>query len=255
MLNKTHSLTLSFISLLFFVTAGEVLANSSAELKQAKSNILSLIRQNNFAEAQSQTQKLTADFAGHPDLPDTLYWIAERYKWSNRFEDAKRVYQQIVQKHPGSSYAGKAKLGFSRADVLSLIISQNYNQAKVALDKLIADFAGNPELPETVYWVAERYKWENRFEEANRIYQQVIQKYPDSPWAGKAKFGISSAEAMSIVVSQDYDQAKEALDKLIADFAGNPDLPRAILIIGEQYYNKAFRCENEGLDVEAKEHF
>jgi len=49
--------------------------------------------------------------------------------------------------------------------------------------------------------------------------------------------------------------AQAAIDSLIADFNDHPALPEAVFIIGEQYYNEAFRCENEGLETEARDYF
>jgi tetratricopeptide (TPR) repeat protein len=127
-------------------------------------------------------------------LPGTLYWIAEEYKWSERFEDAKGIYQKIIRSYPDSSFADKSRLGIARAEVTSLVFSQNYDRAREAIDKMIADFNDHPDLPGTLYWIADAYRWSDRYEEADNIYRLAIQKIPpDSPFAGKAKLGISNS--------------------------------------------------------------
>jgi len=218
------------------LTANYVFAGASAELEQAKSNIVFLIEQANYAEAQVQTQKLIASYPEHPDLPETLLWIAEAYFWSGKHDQAKEMHQQIIQSFPGSSTARKAQLAYSRTEVLSLIGSNKLEQAEGALDKLVSDFSGHPDLPETLYWIAEGYKWSGAHDQAKRVHQQVIQNYPDSSWAGKAKLGISMTNALSLIVSRDYSQAEEAVNKLVSDFSGHQDLPETLYRIADGYF-------------------
>ncbi len=210
-------------------------ALNNTDLEQEKSNIISLIQQANYAEAQVQTQELIASFPGHPDLPETLYLIAEQYHWSGKLDQTKDLHQQIIQSFSGSPYADKAQLAYSRTEVLSLIASNKFEQAQEALDKLVADFSGNPDLPEALFWIAERYKWSGRHERAKSIHQQVIQNHPDSSWAGKAKLGISMTDVLSLIESGKYSQSEEALDKLVADFSGHPDLPEVLYRIADGY--------------------
>jgi TolA-binding protein len=180
--------------------------------------------------------------------------VAERYKWSGTPEESKRVCLQIVQKYPDSPWADKAKLGISRGDFVSIVTSQDYAQVQKAIDKLVADFKEHPDLPETLYWIAEKYKWSFNFTQAKQVYQLLIQKYPNCSWVALAKSGISSSDVTSAVISQNYDRPEETVDKLVSDFAGNPDLPRAILIVGEQCYRQGLAKKKEGLVDEANKH-
>jgi TolA-binding protein len=313
MSNKIHSTVLVFISLQFFVTEAEVFADASAKLEQAKSSIISLIKEGNYAQAKAKTQKLVADFSadaalpealssvamqfelsdkyddaksvyqqmrkirpdsiwlskaklgvartevlslimakdsrakgvfdklladfsGHPDLPETLYYVARRYEWADKYEDAKAVYyRQLTQGHYDSPYTAKAKLGAARADILFLILSGNYDQAKKVFDKAVVDFSGHPNWPDTLYWIAERYKWAGRYEDAKDFYQKIIQGYPNSPYADRAKLGIPRADVQFLIRSYDFINAKKALDKMVADFDGHPDLPETLYWCAEKY--------------------
>ena len=135
MFPKIHSVAIVLIGSLFFMAA-----DASAELEQAQSNIISLVKEGNYAQAQVQTQGLIADFSGNPALPETLYLIAEEYYWARRLEEANNLYQQIIKDHPDSSFASKAKLGIARAEATSLILSKNYDRDKDVLDELVTDF-------------------------------------------------------------------------------------------------------------------
>jgi TolA-binding protein len=336
MSNKIHPIALVFVGLLFSVAAAEVSADASAELEQAKSNIISLVNGGNYAQAQTQTQKLLADFPKNPALPQALYEIAERFRWSDksdkyecakglyqqiiqnypdspfvskanlgiakvkvlslivaqdfnkaeealdemianfsnnpdlpeelywigrgfgyweRYEDEKNTAQQILQNYPDSPFVDKARLAFARANVQSLIMSQDYDQAKEALDKLIADFSNHPDLPEELYWLANRYKYSDKYEQAQSLYQQIIKNYPDNRYASKAKLGVPTMNAMSLIMTQDYNQTDKALDKMLTDFKDHPDLPKTLLFMGERCYKQGLSEEKEGLADKAKDHF
>lgn len=212
---------------------------AKAQLGFSRANVLSLILSKKFDQAEAAFDKLTADFAKHPGLPDAFYWIAERYRWSNKpdkYEDAKNIYQRILQDYPGSSCASRAALGFSNVEVLSLIVSQNYNEAKEALDKLVIAFSEHPDLPGKLYWIGREYGWSERYEEEKAVYQRIIQNQPDSSYASKAKLGFARAQIQSLIVSRNYDEAKEAFDKLVSDFNDRPDLPETLYRIAERYW-------------------
>ena len=64
-----------------------------------------------------------------------------------------------------------------------------------------------------------------------------------------------AALARSKIALGDDPNAQAAIDKLITDFAGHPDLPEAIFSVGEEYCNKAYEYKNQGLLAEAEEYF
>ena len=53
----------------------------------------------------------------------------------------------------------------------------------------------------------------------------------------------------------DHQQVLADVDMLIGDYSDNPRLPLSVFVIGEEYYNKAFRYEKEGLEAEARDSF
>ncbi|MGD0551035.1 MAG: tetratricopeptide repeat protein [Sedimentisphaerales bacterium] len=206
-----------------------------AKLWLSKITVLSLISAQQFSQAEDAIGKFVADFTENPDLPEALFWISEGFQRIDKFEEAKQNFQRVVDNYPASPWAGKAKFWLSRVTVFSLIVSQDYGGAKSALDKFMADYAGDTDYPETLYWIAERYERLGRFDEANSVYTQLSQKFPSNPWTDKAKLGVSRANVMALIVSEKYDQAKDALNKLITDFSSNPRLPGTLYWIAERY--------------------
>ncbi len=130
---------------------------------------------------------------------------------SSEADRVKSLYQQITQKSPNGSSKTKAGLQYSRAEVQFLIISQKYDEAKAALDKLIADFSDHPDLPDTLYGIAQKYEWSDRYEESKSIYQQIVQNCPDSSLAWHAQFLVGRIQqdlAKAGVISQADADAK-----------------------------------------------
>ena len=90
-----------------------------------------------------------------------------------------------------------------------------------------------------------------KYDRAAELYQYVIDKWPKTEHEMLAKTGIAKLN-----ISLGNDAAVEAtIDSLIADFNDHPRLPWAVLFIGEEYYNEAWRNKNKGLVAESEENF
>ena len=228
---------------------------AAADVFADKAQIESLIESGKLADAQQKIEKLKADYAQDSQLPCALFWIGRKFEWSNRYDQAKDIYQQIIQNHPDDSYAPRARIGLPRIEVLTLVASKRFDQAQAALDKLLADFAGNPDLPGSLYWIAERYRWAEKDEKAKHLYQQIIQNYPDNAYALKARLALARQEVLSLIGSWNYGPAQKVLDKLVADFAGNPDLPEALYWIAREYgFTGAYQEAKNVFEQIAKEY-
>ena len=228
---------------------------SKFAIESQKHIAISNILLGKMGAAQLAIDKLIANFSRQSDLPKALYAIARRYRWSRKYEEAENIYQQITQQYPDNSLDSKAQLNALRTNTLSLIESGEDKQAKVVVDKLVADFSGHRALPEALYDVARKYEDTGKYEKAKSIYQRIIQQYPDSSYVNKAQLDVPKINVLSLIESGSDTEVQAAIDSLIADFNDHPDLPESLFEIGEQYYNKAFEKKNEGLDAEAKDHF
>ncbi len=225
-----------------------------AQLYLSKRNILSLIDSKDYTEAQAVLDNLVADFGDRPDMPEALHTIAGRYELPGKYEEAKSLYEQIVELYPDSPYAAKARFDGPEINVFFLIASKKYAEAQEAIDKLTADFPKYPGLPGSLYWFAKRLDSAGQYEQAGNIYQQVAWQYPDDAHAAKALIAVSKVDALSLIQSGDDAAAEKVLDNLIADFNDNPDLPEAVFAIGEKYYYKAFEDPRRCIIVKSQQH-
>ena len=227
----------------------------NAQIYISKRAILSLIQSKEFTTAQAEYENLIADFNDHPDLAEALYVIAQAYSPPRKFKEAESVYRQLIQLFLDSPYAVEALFRAPKIHIFYLIQSENYTDANVAIDKFSSDFDKNPALPGVIYWFAKEFEASKAYEEAQSMYQQVAWQYPDSVHASKSWIGVYKMDAISLIETGDDRGAKKIIDDLIADFTDHPDLPEAILVVGEQYFKKARQYEKQGREAEAKANF
>ena len=218
--------------------------------------ILSSIELGNIAAARADVDKLTADFSGNPRLPEALYHIARRYSWAaDKHEEAKSIYQNIITNYPGTGHASESQMDIVWVDVITSMESGNDTAAQAAIDRLTADFSGNPRLPESLYHIAKAYGWYGKYKEAKGIYQQIIQQYPDSSHVWQAQLDASVMDFWGFIRSGNDSRVQAAIAQLTSDFSGNPDLPDALSRTAEQYYIKGSQLEKEGLTGKSRDYF
>lgn len=218
------------------------------DLAVPRTHIMGLIASGKYEEAQTAVNKLMANsgFHKHMDFPETLYSIGKRYEWSHKYEEAMVYYMKLMQQYPDSPAAGKVPLNARRTAISFLIESGNEVQTEAEINKLTADFSGQPALPGILYDVAEKYEWSFKFGKARSLYQRVIQQYPDSPQVDNARLGVAKTDILLLISSGEDAAALTAINKLIVDFSEHPGLAIGVSWIGEQYQIKAARLETEG---------
>ena len=90
------------------------------------SGMLDDVRIYDYALSQAEIVSVTG--AGTLRLPllssSALFDMAGRYEKSRKYEEARGIYQQIVQQYPDSSEAGKAELDVPKMNLLSLFDTQ-----------------------------------------------------------------------------------------------------------------------------------
>jgi len=146
----------------------------------SKTTVMSLIQSGSFAAATVKLDELVEGFSGDSRLPAALYKIAVTYEQSEKYEQARTIYQQIIQNYPDNPIVLEAQLGVSTIQVVLSIESGDYTVVEAEFDKLVKDFAEHPGLPSSFYEIAGKYEWSGQYERAKSLYQQIIQQYPDS---------------------------------------------------------------------------
>ena len=191
--------------------------------------------------------KLRTQFSEHPLIGEALYTVAEKFSRAKKHDKSAELHQYNVAQHPEDMYAMRSQAKI----IASHIRNFNESDADAAIEKLISVFSGQSTLPQEVYQVANIYKDAGQSSRALQLYQRVAQTWPDDDSAILSQKGIAM-----INISLDHHAAVDAvIGSMFVDFNDQPLLPKAILEIGERYYNMAFQNENQGLAAESKENF
>jgi len=221
--------------LVFLLTAFIFISICFGNILSEQQQVESLIEAGKLTQAQTQIENLKAAYPYNQKLPEALYWIARRFGYIEYYEEEKNLYRQIIQNYPNSFFAPKARLGYSRAEVLSLIISGKYDKAEAAIDRLVSDFIDHPDLMDTYYWIAERYRWAHKWSDAQYYYQQIIDNCTDQKQIDRARLGHAKVEVLALIVAKNFGPAETTLNELITNHSTNPDLPETLYRIARGY--------------------
>ncbi len=207
----------------------------ASQIGVARSNI----EVGNDAGADAAMQKLITQFSDHQDVVSAVYQLAHHCRKLGRHDKTSKYYQVIVDRWPGHEHAIWSQVGVVRAN----IGLGNNADANAAIEKLLTDFSGDPDIVWAIFNISYQYHQYGRY---------IVENRPGTKYAMWAQAGV----AMSKVEPGNDTAADAAIAKLLADFSGHPDLPLVISWgFAEQYYTKALQLENQGLGKQAREHF
>jgi len=179
------------------------------------------------AQAESAYQELVANFSENEGLARAVYNIADCYRSFRRYERSNQLYQYVAENWPEGEYAiwpqmSLALLNISRGNMVA---------AEAAIEKLLTDFSGNNDIGMAVYNIASCYREVGKNEEANRLYQYVVENRPDDEYAVWSQMVV----AMSNISLGKDEAAQAAIDKLLADFNDREYIAQAVYNVAQQY--------------------
>jgi TolA-binding protein len=219
-------------------------AAKSARLELLKYKIESLVAAGEDAAVQSEITKAKTEFAGRPELPEFLSSIANEYETLKKQDQAKGLYEQIVQQYPDSPAAKKARMEIVRYEVLSLAAAGKDAEVQSEITRAEIEFASRREWPAFLYSIANQYKKLKKHDQATSLYEQIARQYPNKLVAQSAEMQLFRYKIQSLVAAGD-DAAVQS-EITTAKNAPNGPAGDLILIIGEEYYNKAFTDDTHG---------
>ena len=105
--------------------------------------------------ALAAVDELIADFADHPELLGEVCALADDCRLLKRYEDAKQLWQRVVDTCPDSSdvIVMKSRAGIIKADIN---LGDDCN-ILADVNELIADYKGQPGLCRAVFNIGEEY--------------------------------------------------------------------------------------------------
>jgi tetratricopeptide (TPR) repeat protein len=194
---------------------------------------------NDEPNAAAGTDRLFGEFAGRAGAAKAVDNIADCYRESARYDKARELYKRAVATWPTSRYAMESQKGY----VLCSIALADDPNAEAGTSEMLSRFANNPDLATGLYDIAAAYEKAGHYDKAKNAYSQVVEKFPQSPAAAKAKLDVHKVHILGLIRSQKDEQAETATNKLIDDFKDDPQTAEMVFRIGAEYYELGMRYD------------
>lgn len=198
------------------------------------------------AESNDEVNKLISDYSDNQDLASTLIYTASDYAWNKRYEEAERLYREVIDREPNDIWGLRARLGISRLKVLNLIAEKSFSEAKKELDSMVSEFSGDTELAVALFHIGQEFGWQRRYCETRDAFDRVIKDFPGSEIIPKARLWRARANVCVIIrqtlpvndsnaIQTTDEDVLAAVDAFLEDFETNPGLPEAMHWISQEY--------------------
>ncbi len=202
-------------------------------------------------DIETRISALTAGFAADERLAQALCEVGDAWRKAGDFDRCVQTYNQVIELFPDDVFAL-----WSQKNLVTLAIEQKKaDQADAAFQRLIDNHRSRPELARAVNDIADAARAAGDPVRARVACQFVIDQFPmtnDSLWARQKLIVLDIDESEKTNTTPDVPaEILAAVDQLIADYPGFDDLPLAVLVTGEYYYNAALALEKEGRRNEA----
>ena len=121
-----------------------------------------------------------------PEAEDSLFFWGESLLQSGRFEDARQRFDDYLRQWPKGRRVRAAQFRVAEA----MMLGRNYEKAKYRINRFIALYPSDPLLEYANAYLAEIAIAENDLTEAERLFTDVIQKYPKGRLAAESRLGL-----------------------------------------------------------------
>jgi len=202
-------------------------------------------------EANAELVILKENYAADPNIAEAVFNVADAYYWFKRYDEAGSLYRYVSQSYPDNDFAMWAQMGLA---ILN-IADGNEIAAQDAIDTLVSDFGENEKLPEALFYIAGRYAWDKKYQEAKNIYEYIIQNLSQSSIISEAEFGLLSSSIITFIESKDDPNAFASIESLITEYNDNPDTPGVVFEAGEQYFTQSLKNSSEDFEEQARNDF
>jgi len=197
------------------------------------------------AAVQAAVDKLLAEFSGNAQIARGVHEVALKLRVLKKYKKAIELYQYVVDNWPAADYAAWSQMDLAK----SYVAIGDANAAEAAVNKLLVNFSNNPSIAQIVYDIAGCYRQAKKHPKAISLYNHIIDNWPQQKYAMWSLRDL----AMSNFDLGDDPNAQAAVDKLIADYSDNVDIPSNVYEIAKYYrkhakYKKAINLYQRVVD-------
>ena len=194
----------------------------------SQANLVScLVCLKNDAVANAAFVKLQSEYGSRPNFRQVVCTIGDNLRWRNINPQAAR--QMYTLAASGDLYPDMilARMGLA----ISCIRLKDFDAAGPVIESIAADFGGDARIGRAICHIADAYRDVRSHGDARRLYQYVIDHYPNDEYAMWSQAGI----AVSAIDSKDEQIAQAAIENLRANHASRPDFAAAVCVVADNY--------------------
>jgi len=213
-------------------------------------NAMTNIANDNDVDAEAAIEKLCTEFSENQYLPVALHETAKLYRLVGKKDKSLQLHQYVIDKWPQHEY-----VMWSLRDVAFLNIELgNLEAAQAATDKALTGFANNVYIAFVGYEIAYHYQHFKNYEEAKKLYQYVIDRWPEQTdyvrWCQggleEIKFALANQaasdselrakveSAKSSIAKYDMEAAEAVINELLTKYPKDPRIAELLFEIAEQ---------------------
>lgn len=185
------------------------------------------IKAGQIEAAKNRVETLKTQYADHPDLAESLYWIARHYGWNNRWDDAMQLHRYNIAVNLSSE-----KAMWSQVEIVyDHIRRKDWAGAQTAQAHLMTQFSQQPTLAKEIWQISRAYADAGRSDTAWDMCCSCAAAFPETEYGAVAQGEI----VVTRIKQRDFSAADAEYERLLVNFGKTPMLSREIYRIAGTY--------------------
>ena len=175
------------VVVIILIAGGVFLQRMSTESRMIESYDLTVAKmaygQGQYAAARPALENVINEYSGEV-AAEAKYYLARIEFEQGNFTEAETVFREYQQSFSGDDYTNCAVIAGLAA---SLEAQQKYEEAAATYEEAAAKYTQLPYAPESLLQASRVYMHINQEDNAERVLNKLIEDYPESTSASKAK--------------------------------------------------------------------
>jgi len=194
---------------------------------------------------EAAINKLQSEFAEHPEINWARIKAGDNYYKRKNYQQALQLYQMAAVAQ------GQIDLWLQKRLIITYYQLGENSTAEATINKLLTDFANDPEMGEMANRLARQCRKLEKYEKAQALYQYVLDNHPNSDCIVEARVGLLLAGWMS----EGSEDVRGTIEKIIADYEGYKNLPEVLLDLCSHFCERANRAEGKGSEEQVRQDY
>ena len=176
-------------------------------------------------QANAAFEKLRTGYGDRPDFRHAVCTIGDNLRWRDLNPQAAR--QMYTLAASGDLYPDViwARMGLA----ISCVCLKDFKAAASVAESIAADFGKDSRVGQAICHIADAYRAAGKHPEAQRLYQYVVDHYPDDEYAMWSQAGL----AISSLSGRDEPATQAAIEKLRTSYANQKEFAAAAGVVAD----------------------